>query len=117
VNQNLKNRKWWWAALAAYAVLILAGSLMPVDVDLPGSHLDKVVHLCEYLLFAWMLVHAVRVSRMPEREYRLWAWIYAFSYGLLMELLQWLVPWRSGDWLDVLSNAIGAAIGVWLGER
>lgn len=90
---------------------------MPVDVDVSVPHLDKAVHLCEYLVFAWILVQAVRASRMPEREYLLWAWIYATGYGLLMEVLQMLVPWRSADWKDALANALGAAIGVWVGER
>ncbi|MBI3996263.1 MAG: VanZ family protein [Candidatus Omnitrophica bacterium] len=83
--------------------------------DLP--YLDKVVHLCEYLLFAWILVQAVRASRMPERDYLWWAWIYATSYGVLMELVQLMVPWRSAEWLDVVANTAGAAIGVWVGQH
>ena len=83
---------------------------------LPVSHLDKVVHLCEYLVFAWLLVQGVRASRMPEPEYRLLAWIYATSYGLLIELVQALLPWRSAEWGDVIANACGAALGVWLGR-
>jgi VanZ family protein len=80
-------------------------------------HLDKVAHLCEYLLFAWLLVQAVRASRMPEREYLVWAWIYTTSYGLLMELVQAMVPWRSADLADAVINALGAAIGVWIGRH
>ena len=83
----------------------------------PVGHLDKVVHVCEYLLFAWLLVQGVRASRMPEHHYLLWAWIYATSYGLLIELLQALVPWRSAELGDALANAIGAALGVWLGNH
>ena len=84
---------------------------------MPVSHLDKVVHLCEYLLFAWLLVQALRATLLEEREYFLMAWIYATSYGLMIELIQAMLPWRSADWADALSNAVGAAIGVWLGQR
>ena len=112
-----RRRNAWWAAVAGCAALILIGAVIPVSVKPRIPHLDKVAHLCEYLLFAWLLVQAIRVSRMPEREYRLWAWLYATSYGLLIELLQAMLPWRSGDWVDAVMNAIGAAVGVWLGRR
>jgi VanZ family protein len=92
-------------------------SIVPVEPKVEVPHLDKAIHLCEYLLFAWMLMQAVRASRMPEPDYRLWVWIYATSYGLLIEIVQAMVPWRSADVADALMNAIGAAAGVWIGER
>ena len=104
-------------ATAAYAVVVLIGSMIPIKADVSTGHLDKLIHVCEYLVFAWLLVQAIRVGRVVTRDYLLWAWIYATSYGLLIELLQSLVPWRSGDLGDALANAIGAAIGVWLGTR
>lgn len=115
--QALRRGRWWWTAAGAYATLVLAVSLLPLKADVGIPHLDKVAHLCEYLLFAWMLMQAVRASRMPEPQYRVWVWIYATSFGLLVELLQAFVPWRSADWLDGLMNALGAACGVWLGDR
>lgn len=80
-------------------------------------HLDKLAHLGQYLIFAWLLVQAIRRVEIPEKEYFLWVWLYASSYGLLVELLQLFVPWRSGDWMDALMNGIGAAIGVCIGRR
>ena len=81
------------------------------------GRLDKVAHLCEYLLFAWLLVQAIRTGRLREREYLWLAWIYATSYGLLMELVQGMLPWRSADLADAAANGVGAALGVWLGRR
>jgi VanZ family protein len=91
--------------------------MVPVDPRVSAGHLDKVVHLCEYLFFAWLLVQAIRGSRTAEREHLVWAWIYATSYGLLIELLQGMVPWRSADLTDAMANGLGAALGVWLGAR
>jgi len=97
--------------------------MVPVDPRVSVGHLDKIVHLCEYLLFAWLLVQAAR-GQTPSGEAAflrgltpVWAWIYATSYGLLIELLQGLVPWRSADLGDALANAIGAALGVWLANK
>ena len=96
---------------------MLIVSVIPGGPDLSAGRLDKIAHLGEYLCFAWLLMQAVRASRMPEPDYRLWAWIYATSYGLLMELIQAMLPWRSAEWGDVLADAAGAAIGVWVGQR
>jgi VanZ family protein len=43
--------------------------------------------------------------------------MYATSYGLLIELLQGMVPWRSADLTDAIANTVGAALGVWIGNR
>ena len=107
----------WRLLVAAYAALLLILSTIPVSAGPPGLHLDTWAHLSEYGVFAWLLVETARRSAMPEPAYRFWAWMYATTYGLLMELLQAFVPWRSADWHDALTNALGAAIGVWIGNR
>ena len=112
-----RSKVFWWSAVIGYGALILVVSVVPVKVNLSVSHLDKVAHVCEYLVFAWLLVQAVRLGRLREREYLLFAWLFATSYGALIELIQWLLPWRSAEWLDGVANAVGAAIGVWIGER
>ena len=99
--------------MAAYAALVLIVSVLPIKTEPAVSHLDKVAHLCEYLLFAWLLVQAIRAGRLREREYLWLAWIYATSYGLLMELIQGMLPWRSADMGDAAANALGAALGTW----
>ena len=100
-----------------YGILIFVASMIPVDARVAPGELDKVIHVCEYLLFAWLLVQAMSLDSSAGREYLWWAWIYATSYGLLMELLQGLVPWRSGSLADAAANAVGAALGVWIGRR
>ena len=103
--------------IAGYAAAVLYLSVIPVDDELPVDHLDKAVHLGEYLLLAWLLVQAVRAHQLRQRDYLALAWIFATSYGLLLEVLQMALPWRSGELADAAINAVGAAIGVWLGER
>lgn len=110
----------WWTVTAAYAILVFAASVIPVEPGPSIRHLDKVAHLGEYLLFAWLLVHALRTIAPPagwEPVYPWWAWIFATSYGLLIECLQALLPWRSAELADALANACGAALGVWLARQ
>ena len=107
-------------------MLVFIVSVIPIDVEPSVGHLDKVAHLCEYLLFAWLLVQAIRANELLEHaptpkgvvwghEYLWLAWIYATSYGLAIELIQGLIPWRSADLVDAVFNTLGAAIGVWVG--
>ena len=104
-------------AAVAYALLVFVLSVVPTEPSLPVGRLDKLAHLCEYALFAWLLVHALPPRRLAGGQAVLLAWVYATSYGLLMELIQMMVPWRSAELADALANALGAALGVWIGAR
>lgn len=106
----------WWLATAAYAVFVFIVSVIPVSPSLSPGRLDKVAHLCEYLLFAWLLVQALQAGGLRRRDYFVLAWIYAASYGLLIEIVQAMVPWRSAELGDAFANAFGAAVGVVIGR-
>lgn len=103
--------------VAGYAALVLGASVVPADADVPIAYLDKAAHLCEYFVFAWLLAQAMRVHSGGEGGYLLWAWVYATSYGLLMELIQAMIPWRAADLADAALNAVGAGLGVWVVRR
>ena len=115
--QALPAHRKWWGLVAVYAAAILVVSVIPTGRAVSVGHLDKVAHVCEYLLFAWLLVRALRAGRLRQPEYVVLDWIFASSYGLLIELLQSLLPWRSAELWDALMNALGAAVGCWAGPR
>ena len=102
----------WQAATAAYAVCIFVASVIPVAPRFAPGRLDKAVHLCEYLLLAWLLVQALRAGAHRAASWVAWGW--ATGYGMMLELVQALVPWRSAEVSDALANALGAALGVGL---
>ena len=111
------SKKFWVSTAALCGVGILYLSVIPVPDGPDIPFLDKPVHVAMYAVFAWLLVQAIRATQLEDREYVLMAWIYATSYGLLIEMIQAMLPWRSADWADAVSNAVGAALGVWLGQR
>lgn len=102
----------WQAATAAWAVCIFVASVIPVAPKLVPGRLDTVVHLCEYLLLAWLLAQALRAS--AQRRLAVIAWGWATAYGAILEMVQAFVPWRSAEISDALANALGAALGAWL---
>ena len=105
----------WRAVTAAYAVLLFVFSVIPIAPRLAPGQLDKVAHLCEYLLFAWLLTYALRSSSKRKVLWAAWGW--ATAYGAAIELLQALIPWRSAEVMDGVTNAAGAALGVWISKR
>ena len=107
------RKRGWWLAVGGCAAAIFILSVVPVPEGPSVPYLDKAVHLCEYLLFSWLLAHAIRATQLTARDYLWLVWIYATSYGLVIEIIQGLIPWRSADLLDAVANALGAALGAW----
>ncbi len=91
--------------------------MVPVGSEVSAGHLDKLVHVCEYLLFAWLLANALQASEVNGPRPARVAFLLATAYGAFLELLQGFVPWRSMDLLDAAVNAAGAAAGAWLSRR
>lgn len=92
-------------------IYYLSSHPMP-DIDLGFSAQDKLVHILGYGLLGVLLL-----GSMPWREdgYRLphvvFAAMLATLYGLTDEWHQAYVPGRNSDVLDVVADAIGAALG------
>ncbi len=99
----------WPASLAAVAVI----SLVPAPEPPPGlPRADLLVHAAAY---AWLGL-ALGLHRDPGRPLvRLWLGLTA--YGLALEILQALTPWRHFSLLDGAANALGALLGLLLARR
>ena len=105
---------------------ILCGIVILILTGLPGSlfprvkpvvGLDKVVHLLMYAGFAFACLWGYRKQYVSNDEaYRkkaiLLAVIISIAYGGLTEIMQeYLIPYRTGDWLDFLADSIGTIVG------
>ena len=105
---------------------ILCGIIILILTGLPGSvfprvkpvvGLDKVVHLCMYAGFAFLCLWGYRKQFISngikyKRKAILLAIVISIVYGALTELMQeYLVPSRTGDWVDFLADGIGTLLG------
>ena len=96
-------------------LFVLPGSALPEQNWFADIQLDKWVHigLFAVLLFLWASAFELGLPRN--------AWlviIIAIGYGMLVEFVQktW-IPNRSFDMYDVVADAIGSVIGVWIWWR
>ena len=111
----------YYLAPIAWAAIILFLSIIPSS-ELPEFSLwrifsfDKLVHAAMYGALTFQIMKAL------IRQYANWtlrynaariSFITSTIYGGLIELYQeFLTPDRYGDWMDLISNIIGAIIGI-----
>jgi len=96
-----------------YACLLVALSVAPAPSTVSISLPDFLVHGTLYGVQAGLLFALLAgVCSMPWAA--LGAWLAASLFGLAMEALQLTQLTRSSDARDLLTNTIGAALGVGL---
>ncbi len=103
----LRWRGGWLSGGVALLLLVAFLTLRPKGVPLPGvSHADKLAHALAYFTLAAWFGGVFR----PERYLALALSLIAF--GVVLELLQALMPQRFADGYDMLANATGVGLGV-----
>jgi VanZ family protein len=81
----------------------------PVVLEVPGS--DKVNHFVAYLV---MMLWFSQLHREPRRQF--WIGVGLIALGVLLELVQGLLAYRSAHVLDGLTNGCGVVAGRFLVE-
>jgi hypothetical protein len=104
---SLAQRRWaFWACVAAVLVLALAKP----GHYLPTTGWDKANHALAFAVLALLgaLAYPGRLARVL---------IALLAYGALIEVLQSLTRYRSGEWLDLLADAVGLLLAWPLARR
>jgi len=96
------------------AAVIAVGALIPVPpTTAPGlPWLDKLLHVCEYALFAWCLLRAARASGIPRSRTLALAFLLSTGHGMLLEGLQAWLPYRAAEWWDLMANLLGTGLSL-----
>lgn len=98
-----------WRALGwlMIATLVVIMAVPTPATSLQIDYADKLVHVAAFgVLGAW-------TSQLYRPSAALaWRGVGLIGFGALTELMQVVIPWRSGDLLDLLANAVGVALGL-----
>ena len=108
----LRRPRLWLSLGVLLLALTMLVSLVPLprlNLPLPGFSIDKLEHGLGYAVLA---AYAAMLFA-PGRALAL-AGVGLVGYGLLIEGLQTLVPWRYGDLYDAAANTLGVALGLLL---
>ena len=89
-----------------YVLIITYLSLTPIEHKGPVVIWDKVAHFTAYLLLAMF------VKKVHIRFSYFSCLLICFSYSFVIECIQYFIPNRQFDVLDMLANLLGAVLGV-----
>ena len=117
----LKEDKYFfaWVPTLIWGTVILIFSILPFKAGLPLTvgYFDKMAHFFEYTLLGVLVLRGIyRTGRDLGLENILLTLILAGGYGILMELVQRLVPGRQASMGDVAANVAGIVFGIVLGK-
>ena len=105
--------------LCGIAILVLTavpGSVFPHVKPIVG--IDKVAHVAMYAAFAFLCIWGYRRQYLTrDGNYRkkalLLTALISVAYGGITEIMQeYLVPKRTGDWLDFFADSAGTLLGL-----
>jgi len=112
-----------WGPPLAYTAIIFLLSFIPVgSPPRIWSAQDKAAHFLEFALLSALLFRALRPGGGLLRTLLI-AFLASTGMGVLVELVQALIPSRSAEFLDVAADAAGAlagalaAVAVFRGQR
>jgi VanZ family protein len=101
----MKISRTLYILFAGWMVLLTIASLVPLKgVDLGGNR-DKIVHFIAYFFNAVLFYVSFR-TRFKKAD--IYAVLFAFFYGAILELGQSFVPGRDCSLLDATANFSGA---------
>lgn len=103
------------ALLCMAAIFALSSrSELPKPPSVSGEVFSTMGHFGAYFSLGITLWWALGLGRFTPRTRILMAWGLAVLYGISDEFHQSFVPYRTPDIRDVLVDAIGAVIGIWI---
>ncbi len=104
----------YWLPVYLYAVMIFIYSgQSQISLAPPIFQGDKLLHLLEYALLAYLLARAAKNSSVLRLRihFRIFAIGVTVIYGISDEFHQYFVPGRHAEALDILADTAGALIG------
>ena len=100
--------------LVCTLVLILSAINIGVlpKTDVPSA--DKIVHTIMYFSITGMLMlNQTSYFRNQITKVQLYfAFLFSVGFGILMEIIQYFLPWRSGSIYDLIANTFGTIIAI-----
>ena len=101
-------RRGWQGGLALLVLTVCWLAFSPAPPVQVNTGWDKTNHLLAFATLA--MVAEAAFWHVPRRRWRNTAALLAF--GLFIEAVQSQIPQRSGEWPDLLADALGMALGL-----
>ena len=92
--------------LATSVFIITILSTQEVNIESSVNSLDKVLH---FLCFSYLTL-ITWLSRILNKD--LHVYVIVLAYGILIEIVQGFLPYRSFEYLDIFADFVGVIAGL-----
>jgi VanZ family protein len=89
-------------------VLITILSIQEIEIQSSINFSDKLLH---FFCFLYLIIISW-LSRIINKE--LWLYVIVLAYGILIEIIQIYIPYRSFEFLDIFADFLGVLVGNFL---
>jgi len=114
MKEKIKNYKF----SILWAVIMLIGCTMKVDLPHDEDqmkfhipHADKIVHFGIFFILAALIGLEKKFVSLSDKIKIV---IISTLYGIMIEIIQYFIPWRGFDYYDMLADFCGAVVGAML---
>ena len=87
-------------------LLISILSIQEIEPEYSVNYNDKLLHFFCFLY----LTTICWLSRIVHKD--LWLYVIVLAYGILIEIVQIYIPYRSFEFLDIFADFIGISAGI-----
>jgi len=109
----MKIIRFWFPVILYSGIIFCVSSIPDVTTPFPEAHFDKFLHIVEYVPFGFLVARGINSARSIISGKKLWILVVlaTFVYGISDEYHQSFVVGRNSNYLDVIFDTIGGAIG------
>ena len=112
---DIQRRLFLFGALGWTGAIFYLSHIPGVDVPPVFFGMDKLLHAIVFGILGFLVVGALTGTMRPRHISLPWlAVLLVIAYGVLDEFHQHYVPGRTPDVYDVMADAAGGMLGIWL---
>ncbi len=110
--ENSKRKQTFqWLPTILYIAVIIFSSTQRIP-KIPGTHMDKLVHVCVYGVLSALAYRSFSRSKSPNPLIK--SFVLSLAIGILDETIQSFISVRTASFADLLADGFGALGGAML---
>ena len=94
-------------------VLLISFAALTPQGDISVPYLDKIFHFSAFIILSLFLDLSIKRTLLSSKA----ALIFLISYALLIELVQYFLPYRSAEFFDFISDLLGILVYLYFAPK
>ena len=94
-------------------VLLISFAALTPQGDISVPYLDKIFHFSAFIILSLFLDLSLKRTLLSSKA----ALIFLIFYALLIELVQYFLPYRSAEFFDFISDLLGILVYLYFAPK